>query len=203
MIKTSRAKVMLNKNLEKALGLEFELGKIKVDLKAVEDNFASIPYNDIKSQESNMSQQDRFIDARLAGIEAKLDAQVEGIRESVARMQKGFDDAENRFERASTRHDTEIALNRQQAQQEFRDSRRHATVLALSTVLGVAAVIGVAAAFAISWIGEQGSYAKSYGETQVEIQRAADERAEFREAVRTIQATQQSILERLPPPEAE
>lgn len=151
-----------------------------------------------RSAGQNMTNQDRQIDAHLAGIEGKLDAKIEGIRESVMRMQKGFDDAENRFEKAASRHDTEIALYRQQTQQEFKDSRRHAVVVSITTIFGVAAVIGIVAAFAIGWIGEQGSYARSFGETQVELQRAADERAEFREAVQTIQQTQQDILERLP-----
>ncbi|RUR48829.1 hypothetical protein [Vreelandella populi] len=165
-------------------------------------------------QGENMDYQDRHIDTRLTGIEGKLDAKVDGVRDAVSRMQKGFDDAERRFERANSKHDTEIALARQQVHQEFKEAReamsnesvanrRHATTVAWATVAGVFAGFAIVITVAGYWISEQGSYAKSYGETQVEMQRAADERADFREAFRAIQVTQQSILERLPPPSSE
>ncbi|WP_404466236.1 hypothetical protein LG331_08085 [Vreelandella aquamarina] len=166
------------------------------------------------SEQDHMSAQDRYIDSRLSGIESKLDAQVDGIRESVARMQKGFDDAEKRFERAFERHDAELALQRQKNDQSYQNlydlvdsNKKHASNMAAVTIFGT--IGGVLAALALvvtlgaGWISEQGSYAKSYGDTQVEIQRATEERAEFREAVQAIQATQQSILERLPPSESE
>lgn len=150
------------------------------------------------SQAIDMSTQDGYIDARLNGIESKLDAKVDGVRESVARMQKGFDDAEARFERTSERHSAEVALLTQRVNDTAEGIKRHvtATAWAIGAVLvtTLAIIVGVMS----YWISEQGSYAKSYGETQVEIQQAADERAEFREAVKSIQATQQSILERLP-----
>lgn len=156
-----------------------------------------------KYGDSSMNSQDRYIDARLAGIESKLDARMEAL-------QRFQEQAESRFQRVSERHETDIALARQQIHQEFKDARsemaadakanrKHSTQVAIGTVAGVLAAIALVAAVTIGWITEQGSYAKSYGETQVEIQRAADERAEFRESVKAIQDTQKAILERLPP----
>lgn len=164
----------------------------------------------VTSTGNDMSNEGRYIDSRIDGIEGKLDAKIDGIRDSLARMQKGFDDAERRFERATAKHDTEIALARQQIHQEFKDARgavasesadnrRHATTVAWATVAGVFAGFAIVITVAGYWISEQGSYAKTYGETQLEIQRAADERAEFRESVKAIQDTQKAILERLPP----
>lgn len=147
-----------------------------------------------KSEHEEMSTQDRYIDARLAGIESKLDARMDA-------MQRFQEQAEARFQRATERHETDIALTRQQIHEEFRDARKHSTNTAWATVGGVFAVMAVIVALGGYWISEQGSYAKSYGDTQVEIQRATDERAEFREAVQSIQQTQQSILERLPAPQ--
>jgi len=138
-----------------------------------------------------MSTQDKYIDARLAGIESSLDARMSA-------MQRFQEQAEQRFQRSTERHETDIALTRQQIHEEFRDARKHSTNTAWATVGGVFAVMAVIVALGGYWISEQGSYAKSYGENQVEIQRAADERSEFREAVKSIQATQESILERLP-----
>ena len=142
-----------------------------------------------------MSTQDRYIDARLTGIESKLDARMEA-------MQRFQEQAESRFLRATERHETDLALARQQIHEEFRDARKHATNTAWATVGGVLAAIALLVGIGGYWISEQGSYARSYGETQAELQEAASERSEFREAVQSIQATQQSILERLPSPEA-
>ena len=141
-----------------------------------------------------MTTQDRYIDARLAGIESKLDARMDA-------MQRFQEQAEQRFQRSTERHETDIALTRQQIHEEFRDARKHSTNTAWATVGGVFAVMAVIVTLGGYWISEQGSYAKSYGDTQVEMQRAAGERAEFREAVQSIQQTQQSILERLPAPQ--
>lgn len=174
-----------------------------------EASLRTAPKDAPAGSDHEMSTQDRYVDARFAGIEQALDAKVESVRESVARMQKGFDSAERRFERASAKHDTEIALARQQIQQEFKDSRqemaheaavtrRHSTNTTWATVGGVLAGFAIVIAIAVAWIAEQGSYAKSYGENQVEMQQAADERAEFRETMKSIQATQQAILDRLP-----
>ncbi|MGP5325954.1 hypothetical protein [Vreelandella sedimenti] len=141
--------------------------------------------------EHSMSTQDRYVDARLAGIESKLDARVES-------MQRFQEQADARFERITDRLYDEITGLRNDVTKESENSRRHATTTAWATVAGVFAGFAIVIAVAGYWISEQGSYAKSYGETQVEIQRAADERSEFREAVNSIQATQESILERLP-----
>ena len=203
------------------------LAEIKDDIDSIEKNFGKVdeqfrgifgvpmewPGTTMRSSKNggqSMSSQDKHIETRIAGIEAKLDAQVEGIRESVARMQKGFDDADRRFERAFERHDAELALQRQKNDQSYQalydlvdSNKKHASNMAAVTIFGT--IGGVLAALALvvtlgaGWITEQGSYAKSYGETQVEIQRAADERAEFRESVKAIQDTQRAILERLPP----
>ena len=143
------------------------------------------------SEHEEMSTQDRYIDARLAGIESKLDARMDA-------MQRFQEQAEQRFQRSTERHETDIALTRQQIHEEFRDARKHSTNTAWATVAGVFAGFAIVIALVGYWISEQGSYAKSYSDTQVEIQRAAGERAEFREAVQSIQQTQQSILERLP-----
>lgn len=190
---------MLNKDLEKALGLEFELSRIEKDLHAIEDKFSSGPYNASKAQEHDMSQQDRYIDARLTGIESKLDARMEALQRFQEQAENRFKEAESRFERASDRHSAEISLLSQKFDARFDETRRHTTMVGI----GVFAVIAIIAGLSWYWISEQGSYAKSYGETQVEIQRAADERTEFFESVQTIQATQKSILERLPPPDSE
>lgn len=141
----------------------------------------------------SMSTQDRYVDARLAGIESKLDARMEA-------MQRFQEQADSRFERITDRLYDEISGLRSDVNKESENSRRHATTTAWATVAGVFAGFAIVIAVAGYWISEQGSYAKSYGNTQVEIQRAADERQEFREAVNGIQETQQSMLERLPPP---
>lgn len=156
-----------------------------------------------RDQDARMPSEERYIDMRLAGIESKLDARMDA-------MQRFQEKAEDRFQRATERHETDIALARQQIHQEFKDaarrmsdesaaSRKHSTNTAWATVGGVFAVMAIIVALFAYWITEQGSYAKSYGENQVQMQQAADERAEFREAVKSIQGTQQSILDRLPP----
>lgn len=170
-----------------------------------------------KEREFSMTSQDRYIDARLTGIESKLDARMEAMqrfseqsearnRELIERIEhqaeqseKRFKEAESRFERASDRHSAEVSLLSQKFDARFDETRRHTTMVGI----GVFAVIAIIAGLSWYWVSEQGSYAKSYGETQVEIQRASDELAEFRQAVQSIQATQQSILERLPPPSDE
>lgn len=170
--------------------------------------------------EANMSTQDRHIDARLTGIESKIDARMDAMqqfqeqaeernKDLIGRVERQSEKAESRFQRATERHETDIALARQQIHQEFKDAsqrmsqesssnRRHSTQVAIATVASVVALVAVVVTFSAAWMSEQGSYAKSFGETQVEIQRAADERVEFRDAVQAIQQTQQAILERLP-----
>lgn len=156
------------------------------------------------SRESPMSSQDRYvIDARLYGIEKELDAKIDGMRDMVARMEGGFTKAEERFERSSERHSAEVSLLSQKFDSQFDSARRHSTTTAWATVGGVLAGFAIVIAIAVGWIAEQGSYAKSYGETQVEIQQAADERGEIRDVMRDIQSTQQTILDRLPPPESQ
>ena len=165
-------------------------------------------------EEDSMANQDRYIDARLDGIETKLDSNLGRMRERqdadaawtkdvIERIEKQSEKAEDRFEKASQGLSQQYHDLRSTIDTRFEESRRHSTVVALSTVGGVFAGFAIVIAIAVGWISEQGSYAKSYGETQVEIQQAADERAEFREAVQSIQATQQSILERLPERTAE
>lgn len=160
-----------------------------------------------------MTHQDRYIDSRLAAIEGKLDARLDAMQrfqdqaenrnsELIERIERQSDKAESRFKRATERHETDLALARQQINQEFSDARKHATTTAWATVAGVFAGFAIIAALVGYWVSEQGSYAKSYGEAQVEMERASDERAEFREAVKSIQGTQKSILERLPPPQS-
>lgn len=168
---------------------------------------------------------DRELDARLSGIENKLDANLALIRdrqdadagwtkEIIGRIEKQSEQAEARFEKACTRHDAELALQRQKTDESYRNlynlidgTRKHASNMAAVTIFGT--VGGVLAALALvvtlgaGWISEQGSYARSYGETQVELQRGADERAETREALQSIQSTQQTIIDRLPSPETQ
>ena len=149
-----------------------------------------------RTGEYAMSSQDKYIDARLAGIESKLDARLDA-------MQRFQEQADSRFERITDRLYDEISGLRSDVSKESESSRRHATTTAWATVAGVFAGFAIVIAVAGYWISEQGSYAKSYGETQVDIQRAETERSEFREAVQAIQSTQQSILERLPPQASE
>lgn len=146
---------------------------------------------DDKSIGAEMTDYYRYIDTRLADIEDKLDIRM-------AAMQRFQEQAEQRFQRSTERHETDVALTRQQIHEEFRDARKHSTNTAWATVGGVFAVMAVIVGLGGYWISEQGSYAKSYGETRVEIQQAADEHSEFRDAVKAIQQTQQDILERLP-----
>ncbi|WP_146804514.1 hypothetical protein [Bisbaumannia pacifica] len=150
-----------------------------------------------------LSQQDRYLDARLEGIESKLDARMEAMQRFQEQAEARFQKAEDRFYQAEERFSGEVAALHQTINTRFDEARRHSTHVAIATVAGVVAAVGLSLAVAVGWISEQGSYAQSYGETQVEIQRAAEERAEFREAVQAIQGTQQSILERLPPSEAQ
>lgn len=150
---------------------------------------------DFQAGDHSMSTQDRYVDARLAGIESKLDARMES-------MQRFQEQSDARFERITDRLYDEITGLRSDVTKESDSSRRHATTTAWATVAGVFGGFAIVIAIAGYWISEQGSYAKSYGETQVEIHRAAEERSDFREAVNGIQETQQSILERLPPPTA-
>lgn len=156
--------------------------------------------NDGTSQQSSasaaapgteMNNQDRYIDARLAGIEGKLDARMDA-------MQRFQEKAEDRFQRATDQHERDVAAAKQQIQDEFKEARKHATQVAIGTIAGVLAAFALVVAVAVGWISDQGSYAKSYGENQVQMQQAAGERAEFRDAVKDIQLTQKSILDRLP-----
>ena len=148
-----------------------------------------------------MTTHDRYIDAHLAGIEKKLDARMEA-------MQRFQEQAEARFQRATERHETDIALARQQIHQEFKDARlemasesqanrKHSTQVALGTVAGVLAAFALVVTVAVGWIGEQGGYS----EMRLNQLQSEQEMNEFREAVQTIQQTQQSILERLPAPQ--
>lgn len=140
-----------------------------------------------QNQDVHMPTENSYLDARLEGIEKSLDARMDA-------MQRLQERAEDRFEHASERHSAEIGLLSQKFDAKFEESRRHSTHVGI----GVFAIVAIIATLSWYWISEQGSYARSYGETQVEIQQAADERAEFREAVKSIQATQQSILDKLP-----
>lgn len=148
-----------------------------------------------------MSTQDRYIEMRLSGIESKLDARMEA-------MQRFQEQAEARFQRATERHETDIALARQQIHQEFKDARlemasesqanrKHSTQVALGTVAGVLAAFALVVTVAVGWIGEQGGYS----EMRLNQLQSEQEMNEFREAVQSIQQTQQSILERLPAPQ--
>ncbi len=149
-------------------------------------------------QDKEMNHQSRYIDARLAGIEGKLDARIEA-------MQRFQEQAEARFQRATERHETDIALARQQIHQEFKDARvgmasesqtnrKHSTQVALGTVAGVLAAFALVVTVAVGWISEQGGYS----DMRLGQQQSAQEMNEFREAVQAIQQTQQHILERLP-----
>ncbi|MCL7938796.1 hypothetical protein M8009_00570 [Halomonas sp. ATCH28] len=159
--------------------------------------------NSSTKSEPAMSTQDPYVEARLYGIEKELDAKIDGMRDLVARMENGFNKAEERFERSSERHSAEVSLLSQKFDSQFDSARRHSTTTAWATVGGVLAGFAIVIAIAVGWIAEQGSYAKSYGETQVEIQQAADERGEIRDVMRDIQSTQQTILDRLPSPESQ
>ncbi|WP_348826500.1 hypothetical protein [Halomonas sp. RT37] len=158
--------------------------------------------SNVPKDSQKMATHDRHIDERLALIE-------QGLERRMADLQRFQERAEDRFERATERHDAELALQRQKTDESYRSlfnlvdgSRKHASNMAAVTIFGT--IGGVLAALALvttlgaGWISDQGTYAKSYGENQVEMQQAADERAEFRETMKSIQATQQAILDRLP-----
>jgi hypothetical protein len=80
---------------------------------------------------------------------------------------------------------------------ESQANRKHSTQVALGTVAGVLAAFALVVTVAVGWIGEQGGYS----EMRLNQLQSEQEMNEFREAVQSIQQTQQSILERLPAPQ--
>lgn len=210
----SLAKTLVGMMSDDDFDITPELRRLREEIEEINPNAGLKRYHKKIAEEAEMSQQDRYIDARLVGIESKLDARMEAMqrfseqsevrnREMIERIERQTEQSEKRFESTTDRLYTEMSGLRSDVMHESINSRRHATQVAIATVASVAAVVALIVTIAGYWISEQGSYAKSYGETQSEIQQAADERAEFREAVQSIQATQLSILERLPQPSDE
>jgi hypothetical protein len=101
--------------------------------------------------DTQMSQQDRYIDARLAGIESTLDARMEA-------MQRFQEQAESRFERATQQLHTDFKEARTELAKESEATRRHSTHVAIGTVAGVLAAVGLGMAVAVSWIGDQSAW---------------------------------------------
>ncbi|WP_445012194.1 hypothetical protein [Vreelandella stevensii] len=156
---------MLDKDLEKALGLEFELSRIESDLQSFADKFASGPYTANKAQEPNMSQQDRYIDARLAGIESKLDARMEALQrfqeQAEARAERNARDAETRMTQAVK--DAEDRMTQLYLKTDERMDALHADNKGLRVHLWAAvltAVLGFAGVAALmqSTVSEQGAW---------------------------------------------
>lgn len=139
-----------------------------------------------------------YIDARLAGIEKDVASAEKRMASAVRSIYRQNRDAEQRFERTSERHSSEMALMSQRIGDTTESIKKHVTTTAWTIAAVLVTTLAIVIGVFSYWVSEQGSYAKSYGENQVQIQQAADERAEFRDAVKSIQATQQSILDRLP-----
>lgn len=105
-----------------------------------------------------MSIQDRYIDARLAGIEDKLDARMEAMQrfqeQADARMREDHAKAEARFERAEERIDARVS----ELAEEMRTTRRHASAMSLATIAAVVATLAIAGTFITSQFSEQGAW---------------------------------------------
>lgn len=120
-----------------------------------------------------LSQQNRYLDARLEGIEGRLDARMEAMqryqeqadsrmeqsrKESEARFSAWNQAAEARFEKAEQRIDDRVG----EVLQEMRETRRHVSVMSATTigvtVGSVIAALAVAVTLMASQINEQGAW---------------------------------------------
>lgn len=133
-----------------------------------------------------MQNQDRYINARLEGIEGKLDARIESI-------QKLQENAEKRFEESTKNQETALRDLTKKIEDKFEDTRKHTTNVAF----GSFAIIGLFLSLTAYWISEQGNYAKSYGDTKVEIYKASEDRKELTRLIESIESSQKLILEKI------
>ena len=147
-----------------------------------------------------MTTQDLHIETRLVGIEKNLDSRMDAMqryqeaadqraRESEARAERLSRDAEERQEKSILRIENTVAEMRKESRGIKRAVRTAAWGAALTAVLGFAGV----AALIQNTVNEQGAWVRQ------NIDRADQDRSELTDTLKSIQATQQSILDRLPP----
>lgn len=127
-----------------------------------------------------MSEQDRYIDARLEAIEGKLDARMEAMqrfqeqaearmeqsrketearnRELFERIEKQSERAEARFHQAEERFSSEVSALNHTMSSRFDEARRHSTHVAIATVAGVIAAVGLSMAVSVAWISDQSAW---------------------------------------------
>ncbi|MBY5984423.1 hypothetical protein KUW18_10010 [Halomonas sp. DP5Y7-2] len=166
---------------------------------------------DEASGSDGMDRQDRYIDARLEGIEAKLDARMEAMqrfneqadernRDLISRMERQAEQAEGRMSRDFQKLDDRVNT----LHDDNRSLRRHVWGAVLTTVLGFAGIVALLQASMGNTISEQGAWIRQ------NIDRADQERSDTNSTLQSIQATQQSIqeaqaaiLNRLPPQPSE
>lgn len=139
-------------------------------------------------QEPPLADSDRYIDARLDSIEEKLQTNLERTRERqdadaawtkdmIARMERQAEQAETRFEKAGERF--ELAEQRFDAKvgevlQEMRETRRHASVMSLTTVGAVIGALAIAATFIVGQMSDQGAWLRdSVNRIEAKVERQA------------------------------
>lgn len=117
----------------------------------------------------DMSNTDRYIDARLAGIESKLDARADAMQrfteQAEARMERFSEQAEarnakseERFERITRQLHEDFIGARQEMVAESKATRRHVSIMSATTIGAVLAGFAIIATLSVGWMSDQSAW---------------------------------------------
>lgn len=157
------------------------------------------------SESQAMSTHDRYIDARLEGIEKTLDARIEAMQRFSEQADERNRDLISRMEGQATQVEERMRVDFQKLDKrvdalhdDHKGLRKHIWGAVLTTVIGVAAIVALMQSSMEAVISEQGAWIRQ------NVDRADQERSENRAVLKSIQDTQDAILNRLPTaPQAE